>query len=107
MHVAAADAGELDVDNNIVRVGDGGNGAVFEFDGVRLLEHEGEVLQEKGLVLYGRQVFFNASTCSFLLLAVCDCNPCVCPVEGYHGGALGGGGLTSAPMVAMCVVFAG
>jgi hypothetical protein len=36
-----------------VRVGDGWDGAVFEFDGVRLLEHEGEVLWEDELVLCG------------------------------------------------------
>ena len=48
MDIAAADAGELDVDNDIVRVGDGWDGAVFEFDGVRLLEHEGEVLLGRG-----------------------------------------------------------
>ena len=48
VHVAAADSGELDVDDHIVRVGDGGDGAVFEGDGVGLLEHEGEVLLGRG-----------------------------------------------------------
>jgi hypothetical protein len=44
VHVAAANAGEFDVDEDIVGVGDGGDGAVFELDGVGLFEDEGEIL---------------------------------------------------------------
>jgi len=44
VHVAAADAGEFDVYDYIVGVGERGDGAVFEGYGVGFLEDEGEVL---------------------------------------------------------------
>jgi hypothetical protein len=45
VHIAAADAGVFDVDEDVVRGLEGGDGAVFEFDGVGAFEDEGEVLQ--------------------------------------------------------------
>jgi len=44
VYVAAADAGVFDVDEDIVGAFDGGDGAVFEFDVVWLVQYEGEVL---------------------------------------------------------------
>lgn len=44
VHVAAADAGEFDVDDDIVGGLQGGDGPVFEFDAVGFLEDEGEVV---------------------------------------------------------------
>jgi hypothetical protein len=43
-YITPADSGVFDVDQDIVGVLEGGNGAVFEFDLVNTLEDEGEVL---------------------------------------------------------------
>ena len=45
MHIAAADAGLLDVHADVVRVAELGDGAVFEGDVFEGLEDEGGVLR--------------------------------------------------------------
>lgn len=43
-YITAADSGVFDVDEDIVGVAQGRNGAVFEFDLVNALEDKGQIL---------------------------------------------------------------
>jgi len=53
--IAAADAGELDVDEDIVGRGEFGDWPVLELDDALLLEHEGKILR-CGQYMYSRPV---------------------------------------------------